>query len=81
MMKMIQTPNCYGMPDYEIFYDGQLRVVNQIVEIPEKKLHWADQLLMRGYEPLVEIEESPAEIEEARSPARNRKVTHGKTSE
>lgn len=67
-MKMTQTDICDGMPNLEIFYDGQLRVdysngTYGVVDIPRKKIHWRDALLMRGYRDLPEEVQAEAEIE------------------
>lgn len=73
-MKMIQTDTTYGRPTYEIFYDGQLPVEYDgtygVVTIPRRKIHWSNELLLRGYEFVNEDaveEEAPSVVEETRS--------------
>jgi len=54
-MKMIQTLYPCNQAWTEVFYDGELRVVDNLVEIPKGREHWHDILLVeRGFEDYVE---------------------------
>lgn len=55
-MKMIQVTAPCNQPWHEVFYDGEVLVVNNIVDV--KYEHWRDTLLMRGF---VEYKEPQAE--------------------
>ena len=69
-MKMIQTLYPTDKPWSEIFYDGELKVVNNIVEIPEGKEHWQTILFVeRGFR---EYEEPPSEAPSTPSPSRKK---------
>jgi hypothetical protein len=77
-MKMTQTEICDGMPSLEIFYDGQLRVDYSggtfgVVDIPRKKIHWRDALLMRGYRDLPEAPDETPVVEDNETPKATRR--------
>ena len=79
-MKMIQTETTFGRPNVEIFYDGQLNVVYDgtygVVNIPPSKVHWSDQLLLRGYVVMEEKVETEAQNEPF-VPIQKRKAKNG----
>lgn len=65
-MKMIQTMYPSVQPWVEVFYDGQARVENNIIEVPKRKSHWRDALIVRGFSDLEEPQvegESPPTVE------------------
>lgn len=83
-MKMIQTFAPGVHPWEETFYDGQVAVIDNIIDIPKGKEHWANELYFRGFVPLEESVESPAEEVEPETPrvsAKKRKVTNGEDNE
>lgn len=82
-MKMIQVTAPCNQPWHEVFYDGEVLVVNNIVDV--KYEHWRDTLLMRGFVDYVEPQpEAPASSDAPPSPKRTRsrkKVSNGDSEE
>lgn len=62
----------------EIFYDGELKVVNNVVEFDERKrAHWIDQLIIRGFKVVTEAEEPTS----SKKTQKARKQDHGEDSQ
>lgn len=73
-MKMIQVANPSTQNWTEIFYDGQAEVVNNVIEIPPRRSHWHDDLLMRGF---VDLPEDTVPQEETPKKRTRKKADNG----
>lgn len=77
MMRLRRTESTPWIRPEEVFFDGVLPVVDDVVEIPKGKEHWELQLLLRGYVAVEETEDAvePAVVEPKKST--RKKVANG----
>ena len=84
-MRMIQTEYPCDQPWVEIFYDGQVKVENNVVSIPRKRAHWRDVLLTRGFRDLPDVVQADTlvveDVEPKKQPRRRKKVSDGDSQE
>jgi hypothetical protein len=60
-MKMVQKLYPCDQDWTEVFYDGELRIVNNIADVPKGREHWIDHLYLLGYDVYEEPETTPTQ--------------------